>query len=122
MGRTARPRASRGFSRRRRPEPVGEGELRPCQAPVGEVVAGRMIANGSFRDALEGHLARRERRREVLERGRKRAGDRGGLRGAAGSGEDGLRVFMTGPAEEVFTCDLSDDLLRRLGWPGPPDG
>ncbi len=32
----------------------------------------------------------------------------------------GLRVFMTGPAEEVFTCTLSDDLLRRLGWPAPP--
>jgi hypothetical protein len=32
---------------------------------------------------------------------------------------DGLRVFMTGPAEEVFTCELSDDLLRRLGWPAP---
>lgn len=27
------------------------------------------------------------------------------------------RIFMTGPAEEVFTCELSDDLLRRLGWP-----
>jgi len=25
-------------------------------------------------------------------------------------------VFMTGPAEEVFTCDLSTDLLHRLGW------
>ncbi len=32
---------------------------------------------------------------------------------------DGLRVFMTGPAEEVFTCELSDDLVRRLGWPAP---
>ena len=30
---------------------------------------------------------------------------------------DGYRVFMTGPAEEVFTCNLSSDLLRRLGWP-----
>jgi len=27
------------------------------------------------------------------------------------------RVFMTGPAEEVFSCSLSADLLRRLGWP-----
>jgi diaminopimelate epimerase len=27
------------------------------------------------------------------------------------------RVFMTGPAEEICVCDLSDDLLRRLGWP-----
>jgi diaminopimelate epimerase len=26
------------------------------------------------------------------------------------------RVFMTGPAEEVFTCELSPDLLARLGW------
>jgi len=25
-------------------------------------------------------------------------------------------VFMTGLAEEVFTCDLSTDLLHRLGW------
>ncbi len=33
----------------------------------------------------------------------------------------GLRVFMTGPAEEVFTCTLSAETLRRLGWafPGP---
>jgi diaminopimelate epimerase len=33
----------------------------------------------------------------------------------------GWRVFMTGPAEEVFTCTLSGDLLRRLGWPAPTD-
>ena len=26
---------------------------------------------------------------------------------------------MTGPAEEVFTCELCDELLRRLGWPAP---
>jgi diaminopimelate epimerase len=49
--------------------------------------------------------------------------------GAASSGGGGaaaepaastdLRVFMTGPAEEVFTCDLSGDLLRRLGWLAP---
>jgi len=26
-------------------------------------------------------------------------------------------VFMTGPAEEVFSCDLSEKLLARLGWP-----
>ncbi len=41
--------------------------------------------------------------------------------GATGSGEapGGLRVFMTGPAEEVFTCELSEDLLRRLDWPAP---
>ena len=31
------------------------------------------------------------------------------------------RVFMTGPAEEVFSCDLADDLLRRLGWPASTD-
>jgi diaminopimelate epimerase len=36
---------------------------------------------------------------------------------AGGAGGDGLRVFMTGPAEEVFTGRLSDELLRRLGWP-----
>jgi diaminopimelate epimerase len=27
------------------------------------------------------------------------------------------RVFMTGPAEEVFSCEPSGDLLARLGWP-----
>lgn len=32
-----------------------------------------------------------------------------------------LRVFMTGPAEEVCSCDLADDLLRRLGWPASTD-
>ena len=39
------------------------------------------------------------------------------------SGEDGgdRGVFMTGPAEEVFTCTLSSDLLRRLDWPEPTD-
>jgi diaminopimelate epimerase len=31
------------------------------------------------------------------------------------------RVFMTGPAEEVCSCDLSDDLLCRLGWPASTD-
>jgi diaminopimelate epimerase len=34
-------------------------------------------------------------------------------------GGDSFRVFMTGPAEEVFTCELSAELLRRLGWPAP---
>ncbi|MCE5253174.1 MAG: diaminopimelate epimerase [Actinomycetia bacterium] len=37
-------------------------------------------------------------------------------RAAAGTGA-GPRVFMTGPAEEVFTCHLSVDMLKRLGWP-----
>jgi diaminopimelate epimerase len=32
---------------------------------------------------------------------------------------DGWRVFKTGPAEEIFTCDVSDELQRRLGWPAP---
>ncbi len=41
--------------------------------------------------------------------------------GAADDGTEGLPVFMTGPAEEIFTCELSDDLLRRLGWPAPGD-
>jgi diaminopimelate epimerase len=40
--------------------------------------------------------------------------------GTAG-GASGCRVFMTGPAEEVCTCDLSDDMLRRLGWPVSTD-
>ncbi len=31
-------------------------------------------------------------------------------------GSPDFHVFMTGPAEEVFECDLSSDLLRRLGW------
>jgi diaminopimelate epimerase len=30
---------------------------------------------------------------------------------------DPFRVFMTGPAEEVFTGCFSADLVRRLGWP-----
>ncbi|MBN1629789.1 MAG: hypothetical protein JW990_08495, partial [Thermoleophilia bacterium] len=30
----------------------------------------------------------------------------------------GYRVFMTGPAEKVFECELSNEFLRRLGWPG----
>jgi len=38
---------------------------------------------------------------------------------AQGDGSDGWRVFKTGPAEEVCTCELSDELLRRLGWPTP---
>jgi diaminopimelate epimerase len=37
--------------------------------------------------------------------------------GVAGAG--GLPVFMTGPAEEVFTCEPSPALLRRLDWPAP---
>jgi diaminopimelate epimerase len=31
--------------------------------------------------------------------------------------EDPWRVFMTGPAEEVCSCELSSDLLQRLNWP-----
>jgi diaminopimelate epimerase len=30
---------------------------------------------------------------------------------------DPFRVFMTGPAEQVFTGRLSADIVRRLGWP-----
>ncbi len=32
---------------------------------------------------------------------------------------EAYRVFMTGPAEEICTCELSDELLRRLGLPAP---
>jgi diaminopimelate epimerase len=39
----------------------------------------------------------------------------------SGEGGGDRRVFMTGPAEEVFTCTLSSDLLRRLDWPEPTD-
>ena len=48
------------------------------------------------------------------------AADAGSPDGTAG-GAGGRRVFMTGPAEEVCTCDLSDDMLRRLGWPASTD-
>jgi diaminopimelate epimerase len=37
------------------------------------------------------------------------------------AGEIGLRVFMTGPAEEVYTARLSRDFLARLGWPAISD-
>ncbi|MFH0915585.1 MAG: diaminopimelate epimerase [bacterium] len=48
-------------------------------------------------------------------------GSGGGGRGAYGGDRKwGPRIFMTGPAEEVFSCTLSGDLLRRLGWPAPP--
>jgi diaminopimelate epimerase len=39
--------------------------------------------------------------------------------GTEDDARDGWRVFKTGPAEEILTCALSDDLLRRLGWPAP---
>jgi diaminopimelate epimerase len=38
---------------------------------------------------------------------------------ADGGAAPGLRAFKTGPAEEIFTCEVSDELLRRLGWPAP---
>ncbi len=47
--------------------------------------------------------------------------------GAVATGHDasaaggGWRVFMTGPAEEVFSCTLSGELLHRLGWPAHDD-
>ena len=37
--------------------------------------------------------------------------------GAEEEASDGWRVFKTGPAEEILTCGLSDELHRRLGWP-----
>ncbi|MBN1631229.1 MAG: diaminopimelate epimerase, partial [Thermoleophilia bacterium] len=43
------------------------------------------------------------------------AGAAAGRTGSASSGEP--RVFMTGPAEKVFDCELSPALLSRLGWP-----
>jgi len=42
-----------------------------------------------------------------------------GAETGAPAGSEGLRVFMTGPAEEVFSAELSPELLRRLGWPAP---
>ena len=60
--------------------------------------------------------------------GREGASGNGGLVGAdpvdaaTGAPGPGLRVFMTGPAEEVFTCTLSDDILNRLGWPAATGG
>lgn len=48
-------------------------------------------------------------------------GDPASTEGAPADGAAGPRpVFMTGPAEEVCTCTLSEDMLRRLGWPAPP--
>jgi diaminopimelate epimerase len=47
-------------------------------------------------------------------------GQAGRSKGETPGGASGPRVFMTGPAEEVFTCDLSSDLLRRLGWAAAP--
>ena len=47
-------------------------------------------------------------------------GGQNGDGGDGGGGGGGPRVFMTGPAEEVFSCSLSGDLLRRLRWPAPP--
>lgn len=41
----------------------------------------------------------------------------GGAETGAPAGSEGLQVFMTGPAEEVFTAEPSPELLRRLGWP-----
>ncbi len=43
----------------------------------------------------------------------------GGARNGADAAStgDGWRVFMTGPAEEVFSCALSAELSGRLGWP-----
>ena len=38
---------------------------------------------------------------------------------ADGEASGGRRVHKTGPAEEIFTCVVSDELLRRLGWPAP---
>ena len=49
-------------------------------------------------------------------------GSGGGRTGAgAASVGDGWQVFMTGPAEEVFSCTLSGELLNRLGWPATTD-
>jgi diaminopimelate epimerase len=48
-------------------------------------------------------------------------GDGGRTSADAASNRDGWRVFMTGPAEEVFFCTLSGELLNRLGWPATAD-
>jgi diaminopimelate epimerase len=48
-------------------------------------------------------------------------GPSGGSEAPVGEAAQGLRVFMTGPAEEIFTCELSEELLRRLGWSAPAD-
>ncbi len=48
------------------------------------------------------------------------APDEGGASDESPAAAGGYRVFMTGPAEEVFNCSLSTELLRRLGWPAPP--
>ena len=45
--------------------------------------------------------------------------DPGASSATGGHVTGGWRVFKTGPAEEIFTCDLSDELLRRLAWPAP---
>jgi diaminopimelate epimerase len=47
------------------------------------------------------------------------ASSRGSGEAGGGRAPEGLPVFMTGPAEEIFTCELSPDLVRRLGWPAP---
>jgi len=48
-------------------------------------------------------------------------GDGGWIGADAASSGDGWRVFMTGLAEELFSCTLSAELLNRLGWPAMAD-
>jgi diaminopimelate epimerase len=45
--------------------------------------------------------------------------DEGPASGEVAAAAGGYRVFMTGPAEEVFSWSPSNEFLRRLGWPAP---
>jgi diaminopimelate epimerase len=107
-----------------RVEPDGSVTMRVWERGVGETqacgtgataVGAACVRLGLTASPVVVHLLGGDLTIEVGE-----AAGAGSPRGTDG-GPGGRRVFMTGPAEEVCTCDLSEDLLRRLGWPASTD-
>jgi diaminopimelate epimerase len=113
------------------PEADGSVRMRVWERGVGETqacgtgataVGAAAVRMGLASSPVVVHLLGGDLVIEVEQDSASGAGSAGRASGiGAGGAADGLKVFMTGPAEEICTCELSEDLLRRLGWPAPVD-
>jgi diaminopimelate epimerase len=89
----------------------GVGETQACGTGA-TAVGAACVRLGLAASPVLVHLLGGDLTIEVDDEGVEATGPDGGAAAAP-------RVFMTGPAEEVFTCRLSSELLRRLAWPSP---
>lgn len=109
-------------------EPDGSVRMRVWERGVGETqacgtgataVGAACVRLGLATSPVLVHLLGGDLTIEATEAAPAAGGDAPGGGAPGGGTSGGYHMFMTGPAEEVFTCSLSNEFMRRLGWPAP---